>query len=83
MTLSLRSEYCRYILLLFDSRRWREADLTLLGDQDEQFATHASAILALANILSALDELEETTKELVGEVSMPGYHDLLARRAEV
>jgi hypothetical protein len=44
------------------------------GDmQDESFGAHATAILALASILSNVDSLEEVTKSLVGTTVFPGY----------
>jgi hypothetical protein len=46
--------------------------LTLDVLKDERFSTHAGAILALASILSSLDELEDVTKSLVGETKFPG-----------
>ncbi|KAK4057506.1 hypothetical protein OIO90_001575 [Microbotryomycetes sp. JL221] len=47
---------------------------------DSNFATYASAAIALINILSALDEVEEIVKRLVGEISFPGYRALARHR---
>lgn len=55
-------------------------DVTLQVLKDEQFAMYASAAIALVNILSALDEVEDVVKILVGEVSFPGYEMLALHR---
>lgn len=51
--------------------------LTRAVIEDERFGVYASALQALASILLAVDELERTTKQLVGQVDFPGYEELL------
>jgi hypothetical protein len=49
--------------------------------EDVHFGRYASAVLALSNILSSLDEAEDLVKALVGTIRLPGYRTHLMRHS--
>ncbi|KAM0749035.1 hypothetical protein T439DRAFT_327526 [Meredithblackwellia eburnea MCA 4105] len=55
-------------------------NITFQTLEDERFGIYATAILALASVLATVDEMEDVTKELVGEVHFPGFENLRQMR---
>lgn len=66
-------------LIEVEGARVGDFKLTRAVLEDERFGVYASALQALATILLAVDELERTTKELVGhDDDFPGYDELVS-----
>ncbi|KAM0786792.1 hypothetical protein ACM66B_002226 [Microbotryomycetes sp. NB124-2] len=63
-----------------DGARLSGSDLTWPTLTDQNFATYASVAIAIINVLSAMDEIVDIVKSLVGEASFPGYKSLARHR---
>lgn len=64
-----------------DGAKMGDFALTWSTLEDVHFARYASAVLALSNISSSLDEAESIVKGLVGTVKLPGYRQHLMHQA--
>ncbi|KAK4052703.1 hypothetical protein OIV83_001990 [Microbotryomycetes sp. JL201] len=63
-----------------DGAKFSSSELTWPILTDKNFATYASVAIAIVNVLSALDEIVDIVKSLVGEASFPGYKSLAQHR---